>query len=132
LTTPLASPSPAVAPGPATSGAAAASPAPAGSADTAPPPPAVAPAKITWKDGTYLGWGSCRHGDIQASVTIEHGRITVAKIAQCWTRYSCSWISALPPQVVERQSQDVDWVSGATQSADAFYGAVVDALSKAK
>jgi uncharacterized protein with FMN-binding domain len=41
-------------------------------------------------------------------------------------------IDMLPPQVAKRQSPDVDYVSGATQSADAFYGAVVEALSKAK
>lgn len=83
-------------------------------------------------DGTYLGWGTSRHGDIQASVTIEEGRITAATIAKCLTRYSCSWVAHLPPQVVARQSPDVDYVSGATQSANAFYWAVVDALSKAK
>jgi len=85
-----------------------------------------------YKDGTYLGWGSCRHGDIQASVTIAGGRIAETKIAQCWTRYSCSWIDPVVPQVVARQSPNVDYVSGATQSVDAFYWAVVDALSKAK
>jgi uncharacterized protein with FMN-binding domain len=84
------------------------------------------------KDGTYLGWGSSRHGDIQASVVIEGGRIASATIAQCLTRYSCSWIAALPPQVVARQSPNVDYVSGATQSTNAFYDAVVDALTKAK
>jgi uncharacterized protein with FMN-binding domain len=41
-------------------------------------------------------------------------------------------IETLPPQVARRQSADVDYVSGATQSADAFYEAVVAALSKAK
>jgi uncharacterized protein with FMN-binding domain len=55
-----------------------------------------------------------------------------ATIAQCLTRYSCSWIAALPPQVVSRQSPNVDYVSGATQSVNAFYDAVVDALNKAK
>jgi uncharacterized protein with FMN-binding domain len=85
-----------------------------------------------YKDGTYLGWGSCRHGDIQASVTIAAGRVTEAKIAQCWTRYSCNWIDPIVPQVVARQSPNVDYVSGATQSVDAFYWAVIDALSKAK
>ena len=85
-----------------------------------------------YKDGTYLGWGSCRHGDIQASVTIAAGRITEAKVAQCWTRYSCNWIDPIVPQVVARQSPNVDYVSGATQSVDAFYWAVIDALSKAK
>lgn len=85
-----------------------------------------------WKDGTYLGWGTSRHGDIQAQVVIEDGRIASATIAQCLTRYSCSVIAKLPPQVAERQSPEVDYVSGATQSTDAFYYAVVEALSKAK
>jgi uncharacterized protein with FMN-binding domain len=94
------------------------------------PPPA--PAAPRYKDGTYLGWGTSRHGDIQASVVIEDGRIASATIAQCLTRYSCSVIAKLPPQVAARQSPEVDYVSGATQSTDAFYYAVVDALSKAK
>jgi uncharacterized protein with FMN-binding domain len=107
----------------------------------APPPPpaehkaeavAAAPAAPAWKDGTYYGWGTSRHGDIQAAVVIEGGRIASATIAQCRTRYSCSVIEQLPPQVAQRQSPDVDYVSRATQSANAFYFAVVDALSKAK
>jgi uncharacterized protein with FMN-binding domain len=65
-------------------------------------------------------------------VVIENGRIASATIAQCLTRYSCSWIAALPPQVAARQSPEVDYVSGATQSTNAFYYAVVDALAKAK
>jgi uncharacterized protein with FMN-binding domain len=93
------------------------------------PAPTPTPA---WKDGTYLGWGTSRHGNIQAEVVIERGRIASATIAQCRTRYSCSVIEKLPPEVAQRQSPDVDYVSGATQSADAFYFAVVDALSKAK
>ena len=64
---------------------------------------------------------------------IEDGRIASATIAQCLTRYSCSCDrQACPPQVAERQSPEVDYVSGATQSTNAFYYAVVDALSKAK
>jgi uncharacterized protein with FMN-binding domain len=94
-------------------------------------PPAVSPAPL-WKDGTYTGWGYSRHGNIEAQVVIEGGRIASAVISQCRTRYSCSVIDRLPPQVAQRQSPDVDYVSGATQSADAFYGAVVEALKKAK
>jgi uncharacterized protein with FMN-binding domain len=96
-----------------------------------PSPPAL-PAKPTWKDGTYLGWGTSRHGDIQAAVLITAGRIESATIAQCRTRYSCSVIETLPPEVAQRQGPDVDTVSGATQSADAFYYAVVNALKQAK
>ena len=33
---------------------------------------------------------------------------------------------------VSRQSPEVDYVSGATESTDAFHDAVADALSKAK
>lgn len=103
---------------------------------TAPPestaPPEPRPTAPQWKDGTYYGWGTSRHGDIQAQVVVEGGRIASATIAQCLTRYSCSVIAKLPPEVAERQSPEVDYVSGATQSTNAFYYAVVEALSKAK
>jgi uncharacterized protein with FMN-binding domain len=96
-------------------------------------PAGVAPAAPkVWKDGRYTGWGFSRHGNIEATVTIEGGRITSAVISQCRTRYSCAVIDTLPPEVAQRQSPDVDYVSGATQSADAFYEAVVAALDKAR
>jgi uncharacterized protein with FMN-binding domain len=105
-------------------------------ATTEPNPPTVEPAapapQSQYKDGTYTGWGTSRHGDIQATVIIEAGRIASATISRCLTRYSCSWISILPPQVVSRQSPEVDYVSGATQSTNAFYYAVVEALAKAR
>ena len=99
--------------------------------DTPSVPAPSAPA-AQWRDGTYLGWGTSRHGDIQAQVIVEGGRIASATIAQCLTRYSCSVIAKLPPEVAQRQSPEVDYVSGATQSTNAFYYAVVEALSKAK
>lgn len=118
-----------------------AAPAPAAATTATPAPAALAaaatatvaaPAKVILKDGSYTGWGTCRHGDIQATVVIAAGRIQSATISQCWTRYPCSWISPLPPQVVQRQSAEVDYVTGATQSTNAFYDAVMDALAKAK
>ena len=99
------------------------------------PPPPLAPAVTPqgqYKDGTYLGWGSCRHGDIQASVVVTEGRIVSAVISQCRTRYSCSWIAGLPSQVIGRQGAQVDYVSGVTESTDAFSDAIAEALSKAK
>jgi uncharacterized protein with FMN-binding domain len=65
-------------------------------------------------------------------VVIEGGRIASASISQCLTRYSCDVIGRLPPQVVQRQSAEVDYVTGATESANAFYYAVLGALGKAK
>jgi uncharacterized protein with FMN-binding domain len=103
-------------------------PAPDATTATAP----AAPAAPKYKDGTYTGWGTCRHGDIQAEVVIEGGRIISANIAQCLTRYSCNVIGRLPPEVPQRQSAEVDYVSGATQSTNAYYYAVLEALGKAK
>jgi uncharacterized protein with FMN-binding domain len=101
--------------------------------DTTSPPATDSSAKQPLlKDGEYHGWGTSRHGDIQAGIEIKGGRITAAWVSQCLTRYSCSWIAALPGQVVARQSPEVDYVSGATQSTNAFYYAVVEALSRAK
>jgi uncharacterized protein with FMN-binding domain len=84
------------------------------------------------KDGMFVGWGTSRHGDIQATVMVREGKIVGAVISECLTQYSCSWISMLPQQVIDRQSAEVDFVSGATQSTNAFYYAVVNALKKAK
>lgn len=114
---------------------------------TAPAPaPALPPATVAekptadsvvkkvagWHDGTYTGYGRSRHGDIEATVVIEQGKIAAAVISRCLTQYSCSWIAHLQAQVPARQSPEIDNVSGATQSANAFYYAVVDALGKAK
>jgi uncharacterized protein with FMN-binding domain len=93
--------------------------------------PAVSPAAPPWKDGKYDAWGTCRHGDIQATVTIEGGKIASAVISECATRYSCDVIDKLPPEVPLKQSENVDNVSGATQSANAFSYAVFYALAKA-
>lgn len=87
---------------------------------------------VQLKDGVFSAWGTSRHGDIEAAVEIKNGRIVSAFIVQCLTQYSCSWIAALPPQVVTRQSAEVDYVSGATQSSNAFYYAIAESLKKAK
>jgi hypothetical protein len=100
--------------------------------DAPPPEPPPPVARGEYKDGSYTGWGYCRHGDIQASVVVAAGRIVSAKVVQCLTRYSCNWIEPLYPQVVERQNAEVDYISGASESSDAFHDAVAEALAKAK
>jgi uncharacterized protein with FMN-binding domain len=124
------------APAPVSAPPAAPTSAPASSATPASAPSSAPVAdsarSVGWRDGTYTGWGTSRHGDIEATVVVENGKITGAIISRCLTRYSCSWVAHLQAQVVARQSPEVDNVSGATQSANAFYYAVVDALAKAK
>ena len=103
---------------------------------TPPPAPPVTPpveqAKAGYKDGTYYGWGSCRHGDIQAAVIVEEGKIVTARVERCLTRYSCNWITPIPPRILAKQGTTYDYVSGATESSDAFQDAVAEALSQAK
>jgi len=94
--------------------------------------PITPPPRGLFKDGTYQGRGSCIHGDIQAQVVVKNGRITEATISSCETRYSCDWLDPILPQVAARQSAFVDYVSGATDSTDAFSAAVTDALLKAQ
>jgi hypothetical protein len=91
------------------------------------PPPTPAP---TPTPPAAPKWN--RHGDIQATVAIENGKIVYAAITVCATRYPCDVIAKLPGQVLERQSPEVDFVAGATESTNAFYYAVVEALKKAK
>jgi uncharacterized protein with FMN-binding domain len=123
----------------ATATGAASLPTPAPSTATTVPLPATkAPAAATaattaaYKDGTYTGTGTSRHGSITASVVVQGGKIVSANITQCGTRYPCSDIATLPGQVVTRQSATVDFVSGATDSSQAFQGAIKNALGRAK
>lgn len=135
--TPASSPTPAQAPVPAPAPVSSPAPgqAPVPTPTPAPAPAPVAPAarpKVAYKDGTYFGWGTSRHGDIQAAVVIEDGRITVARVERCLTRYSCNWITPIPPRILLKQGTTYDYVSGATESSDAFQDAVAEALSQAK
>lgn len=96
--------------------------------------PAEQPEPIpgVWHDGVYTGWGQSFHGDIEARVTIKGGEIVNVGIATCATRYPCYVIDSIILQPVERQSPDVDRVSRATESTDAYYWGLVQALEKAE
>ena len=92
--------------------------------------PAPASASRAYRDGSYVGLGRSRHGNIEVTVVVQGGKIASAEISKCGTRYPCSMISALPGEVVAHQSANVDFVSGATDSSIAFTTAVANALAK--
>jgi uncharacterized protein with FMN-binding domain len=94
--------------------------------------PAAAPATAAYRDGTYTGTGTSRHGSIEVTIVVHGGQITSAEITGCGTRYPCSRIANLPGQVIARQGAAVDHVSGATDSTTAFRAAVVAALAQAR
>jgi uncharacterized protein with FMN-binding domain len=98
---------------------------------TASATPTPASTTATYRDGTYSGSGTSRRGNVSVAVTIQSGRIANVTISSVTTQYPVSRIAALPAQVVARQSGQVDNVSGATYSAQAFSIAVQAALSQA-
>jgi uncharacterized protein with FMN-binding domain len=84
-----------------------------------------------YRDGTFSGTGTSRRGNVSVAVTIQSGRIANVTIANITTQYPVSRIASLPAQVITRQSGQIDNISGATYSAQAFRTAVQAALSAA-
>lgn len=93
------------------------------------PAPTLLPG--TYRDGTYKAVGTSRHGDIEATVVIKNGKITSADVSDCGTRYPCSDVNPLIDEVVSRQGTPVHYMSGATDSSNAYTQAVKSALAQA-
>lgn len=87
--------------------------------------------KQMYKDGTFTGTGMNRRGEMDVAVTLKQDKITDVQISNWGMHYSESDITALPGEVVQRQNANVDFVSGATYSSQAFADAVQDALNQA-
>jgi uncharacterized protein with FMN-binding domain len=90
------------------------------------------PAKSQYKNGTFYGTGRNRRGSIQVAVSIKNDKITDVEIRDFAMHYSEDDVAQLPQEVVEKQSAQVQNVSGATYSTQAFKDAVQDALAQAR
>jgi uncharacterized protein with FMN-binding domain len=99
----------------------------------APPSEPSAPAipAARWRDGSFSGHGDSPHGDIDVRVVIKDGRIVTATIEACNTRYRCELIDPMVHQTVVTQSSNVDYISRATESSEAYYEGLVEALNAA-
>ncbi len=93
---------------------------------------ATATATSGYKDGTYSGQGTSRRGGVNVSVTVQGGSITNVQITSVSTQYPVSRIASLPSAVIKQQSANVNVISGATYSSQAFNQAVQQALSLAQ
>jgi uncharacterized protein with FMN-binding domain len=85
-----------------------------------------------YRDGTYIGQGTSRRGDVWVSVQVQGGQIANVTITRSTLQYPLRDIANLPSEVVQRQSAQVDTISRATYSSQAFRGAVIQALNAAK
>lgn len=86
----------------------------------------------TYKDGTYYGTGKGFAGTMKVKVDISGGKI--ASISIVSTKDGDSYVksaSSLLDTIVEKQSTNVDTVSGATFSSRGIIAAVRSALSQA-
>jgi uncharacterized protein with FMN-binding domain len=102
---------------------------PAASATTA---PAATAAVTGYKDGTFTGQGTSRRGGLTVAVSVQSGAITNVQITSVNTEYPVSRIASLPGAVVKQQTANVNVVSGATYSSQAFKQAVQQALTLAQ
>jgi uncharacterized protein with FMN-binding domain len=97
-----------------------------------PQPSTTPPASAAYKDGTYTGRGTSRHGDITATVVVKGGKIVSADVADCSTRYPCNLVQPLVTSVVSTQAAPTRRISGATDSSNAYRQAIGSALTSAR
>ena len=118
-----------------------ATPAPSASpsvSDSGAPTPTPSPTGPTYKDGQYTGQDfPNQFGDTQVKVTIAGGRITDVQAVQLpFDRPRSAEISQyasprLHDEVLQAQSAQIDSLSGATYTSDAYAQSVQSALDQA-
>ena len=95
----------------------------------------VAVASETFKAGRYEGKGQGYHGEVTVRVTVgRNGKISAIDIRNhSDTEGFMNGVKdQLIPAMIDKQSAEVDIVTGATGSSNGLIAAVRDALSKAR
>jgi len=95
---------------------------------------AAGSASGAYKDGEYLGKASAYNGNVEVKVTISGGKITAIDIVKTKDdeEYFFDAQKRVIPEILEKQSTDVDTVAGATTSCEGICHAVEKALEEAK
>jgi uncharacterized protein with FMN-binding domain len=106
--------------------------------DSSAPTPTPSPAGPVYKDGQYTGQSIfTEFGDVQVKVTISGGRITDVQAVQLpFDRRRSAEISQyasprLHDEVLQAQNAQIDSLSGATYTSDAYARSVQSALDQA-
>ena len=87
-----------------------------------------------YQDGEYLGKASAYNGNVEVKVTISGGKMTAIDIVKTKDdeEYFFDAQKKVIPEILEKQSTDVDAVAGATTSSEGIAHAVQKALEQAK
>ena len=82
------------------------------------------------EDGTFTGAAGGYAGEIELEVTVENGRVTSIEVLSHseTRRLFDDALGTIRQQIIDRQTTDVDSVSGATGSSDGIIRAVENAL----
>jgi uncharacterized protein with FMN-binding domain len=105
---------------------------------TVTPTPTTAPG-AQYKNGSYMGSVADAHwGYIQVQAIIQNGKITDVQFLQYPNEHNRSVMinqyadPQLTSEAIQAQSANVDVITGATDSSEAFIQSLTDALSQAK
>ena len=87
-----------------------------------------------YQDGEYFGKASAYNGNVEVKVTISGGKMTAIDIVKTKDDedYFFDAQKKVIPEILEKQSTDVDAVAGATTSSEGIAHAVEKALEQAK
>jgi fumarate reductase flavoprotein subunit len=87
-----------------------------------------------WKDGTYTGEGQGHNGPVKVNVEVSGGKIKTVTITDHTETAGIAdaAIERVPKAIIEKQSTQVDAVSGATYTSKAIMDAVTSALASAE
>ena len=87
-----------------------------------------------YQDGEYFGKASAYNGNVEVKVTISGGKMTAIDIVKTKDDedYFFDAQKKVIPEILEKQSTDVDAVAGATTSSEGIAHAVQKALEQAK
>jgi uncharacterized protein with FMN-binding domain len=93
----------------------------------------AAPEVVSYKDGTYEGVGEGMH-TIKVAVEVAGGKIAKVEIKEHEESKGVAEpaLEKIPAAIVEKNSPDVEVVSGATLASEGIINAVKNALEAAK
>jgi uncharacterized protein with FMN-binding domain len=106
-----------------------------GNNQPAPPPPAA----MRMKDGSYLGRdvSAGPHGDVQLRIQVKSGKMTTITIVKQpnesgqSARLTSDAFRKMTAEALQEQSAEVDIVSGATESCEAYIESLQSAIDAA-
>lgn len=103
------------------------------------PPPIIKPKNTVWKDGTFIGDSiDAYYGYVQVSVTTSGDKMTSINFLdypqdrKTSLQKSNNAMPILKSEAITKQSANVNSVSGATYTSDAFVQSLTSALKQAK